>query len=722
MSVSYTVNGSVSYEVSGVYVNINTTLYMSTLTTLTGDSSLGSKVSEFETQLKSNGSASVSDTAKHSYNYEYASYSEESGFNAETTPKSDNIPINYGSYIEDQTAYAYYIIVKIENIAENKINAVLDLGDTSMLNSYVKPNMTQTNIDANSTQYFVIGMSLKDATIGVNETFNYHFTITPGELQEPTLYQQTYTQVVENPTGFMLSSYDDESSAVDIAQNEFLLQNMEYAQSWDMFVAMQNLKLDISESSIQNLSSMTLNVSTQSSFMMFFVFGKAYSKDDITSAINSAIQGDSTNLLGSSVYAGSDSFDVTIKSGQLSTQNSADICVVLLSMDPIQPVSDLTLKLTSVSVTSETANSVKIGEIPVDTSLVVSANNSILFDVSYEGTKLQAQVFNFKITNFYPKEPFIVMASALAADGIMVTVKGNFLSSDTDAIFNIFNKLIQGEQVETLLPISNDDSWKFTQEIYDNYFDGGTLEFAIIVVLPAGSSIDGMPILQIGFKSSEYSYTLNEDGESYTAEFIGNRSSIEVPTEYQGKKVTGFKISTGGMSSIVVPEGITDISLNNSTYSQIGISSITIPTTIESVEINTPGSCSFEINFKINLNNINDWLSSKYYDIRYYCSQNSSDYILSFDFYVDGTQVKNIDLEDVTELPEYAFAYADQIQSVTLGEKIEKIGGYAFYGCTSLNSVNFEEKETPWTILSYSGSIAAIITSTEVNDPSKMAQ
>ena len=484
MSVSYTVNGSVSYEVSGVYVNIDTTLYMSTLTTLTGDSSLGSKVSEFETQLKSNGSASVSDTANHSYNYEYSSYSEESGFNAETNPKSDNIPINYGSYIEDQTAYAYYIIVKIENIAENKINAVLDLGDTSMLNSYVKPNMTQTNIDANSTQYFVIGMSLKDATIGVNETFNYHITITPGELQEPTLYQLVGDQYISQ------------------------------------------------------------------------------------------------------------------------------------------------------------------GEIPVDSSLTITANNAVSFDFSAMADGAELQVFNYRIDNFYPKTPFIDITSLqphIYNSGMFLcALNGNYSSDDSEYVVStVLEVLTSGS--DATFPVSTDGTLISSQEIYDSYCTSdGTLEFAIVWLSGESQNPGELLILQIGFRGGEYQYTLNED-DTYTAEYVGKEKSIEVPTEYQGKKVTSFKIETNNMDSIIVPEGIKNVSISNHLTSGCTFNEVSLPTTIESIELDTTSSTSMSINIKINLNDINDWQNEKYDILRYYFSDenNYNTFYGTISLYVNGVFVQD---------------------------------------------------------------------------------
>ena len=205
LSVSYTLSGSVSYELSDVFVYIETKLYLSTSSSLTNSTTLESKISEFETTLPN----AASETIVHStYRDSYSSNTSDALGKEEDSHTSSNLPINYGAYQADTSAYAYYIVVKIQNLADNTINAVLYLGDTSNLNSIIDVNHNSTNIQGRETIYFVIGMALDDATISVNnQTFSYGITITTGELKKPTLSQQTYSAPVpvEDASGFMIA-------------------------------------------------------------------------------------------------------------------------------------------------------------------------------------------------------------------------------------------------------------------------------------------------------------------------------------------------------------------------------------------------------------------------------------------------------------------------------------------------------------------------------------
>ena len=50
-----------------------------------------------------------------------------------------------------------------------------------------------------------------------------------------------------------------------------------------------------------------------------------------------------------------------------------------------------------------------------------------------------------------------------------------------------------------------------------------------------------------------------------------------------------------------------------------------------------------------------------------------------------------IDGLPVTEIAEKAFENAKKLKSLTIANSIEKIGQYAFQGCTALSAINFEE-------------------------------
>ncbi len=183
MSVSYTVNGSVSYEVTDVFVDIETSLYMSTLDTLTKDDELKSNVSSIYEGLKGTGVSTQNIAQSTEYGTsEYSSYTQEGGFDKTEKPTSKPLPIKYGSYIENDSAYAYYIAIKVTNNAENTIYAVLDLNldevSESQLNSIIDANQTTIELQGNTTEYIVVGMALDDATTGVSgQEFNWTLNV-----------------------------------------------------------------------------------------------------------------------------------------------------------------------------------------------------------------------------------------------------------------------------------------------------------------------------------------------------------------------------------------------------------------------------------------------------------------------------------------------------------------------------------------------------------------
>lgn len=186
MSVSYTINGSVSYEVDRAYVNISTTLYLSK-EGLANQSSLNGKISALYQEISTNGldnadlnSLSMVESTKYTDN-PYFSVNDNGEINQDFSPKSGEMDINYGSFSQtstDESAFSYYIVVKIENIGSNMVYVNLDSSSLQAENSIVKANAETLSLDGKvdktDVDYFVIGMALDDPTKSIPEQqFNY---------------------------------------------------------------------------------------------------------------------------------------------------------------------------------------------------------------------------------------------------------------------------------------------------------------------------------------------------------------------------------------------------------------------------------------------------------------------------------------------------------------------------------------------------------------------
>ena len=78
-------------------------------------------------------------------------------------------------------------------------------------------------------------------------------------------------------------------------------------------------------------------------------------------------------------------------------------------------------------------------------------------------------------------------------------------------------------------------------------------------------------------------YTLNEDGESYTAHGYGPATGLKnivIPTTYEGLPVTAIAdFSHGPLENIYIPEGVVIID-NNAFANCSKLKSITVPSTV----------------------------------------------------------------------------------------------------------------------------------------------
>lgn len=226
-SVNYSLGGSISYEVNDVFVNINTSLYLSNSTELTSgdllDDSVGSIDSAlsqgtFDSNLSTLGVVKSIVFQDNIYN----SYTPEGGFDDSANPGVQNIPLNYGPFVQDTEAkeeksFAYYIVIKIQNNGSNVIHAILDLGDTSTYNSNISTNKTRVEMQGKETAYYVIGMSLNNPTDPITDiSFSYTIQLNNGAL--PVLRLSDYQFQLNADKTASLLSYGGMNTVVDVPE------------------------------------------------------------------------------------------------------------------------------------------------------------------------------------------------------------------------------------------------------------------------------------------------------------------------------------------------------------------------------------------------------------------------------------------------------------------------------------------------------------------------
>ena len=180
MSVSYTVNGSVSYEVKDVFVNVELSVYRA-LSEAPVDSS--KNTTNLNTIQSAGDNIPAEDFGALSYTDGFSTYKG----NTVTKPGEPygktltNIDLVYGSPDNENQGYAFYIVIDIENLGSETINAVVQ-NDIIPENTLTEKT-SDIEIEAKNTGRIVLGLSLEDVTKGITKSsFGYTIAITRGQL------------------------------------------------------------------------------------------------------------------------------------------------------------------------------------------------------------------------------------------------------------------------------------------------------------------------------------------------------------------------------------------------------------------------------------------------------------------------------------------------------------------------------------------------------------
>ena len=184
LSVSYTVSGSVSYEIQDVFVSVTRKVYRA-LSETPVQSSHSGNVTELKT-------AQTIDTSKYddigagdsfsTYDNGKVTSSGQDYTYPEDGDESKNIDLTYGSPTGNETqGYAFYIVIDIHNLGSEIINAQIT-APTSLENTILRDS-GNVEITANGTERIVLGLALDDVTTGITSAdFTYKITISCGEL------------------------------------------------------------------------------------------------------------------------------------------------------------------------------------------------------------------------------------------------------------------------------------------------------------------------------------------------------------------------------------------------------------------------------------------------------------------------------------------------------------------------------------------------------------
>ena len=216
LSVSYSINGSVSYEINDVFVELDLSVYRALSTTPVNSATHNQNVSTIK---EAGNNISETDFGKLSYTDHKSTY--ENGVvtnpGQEWSTSSSGLDLTYGSPTEDNQGYAFYIVIDIHNLGSEIINAQIT-APTSLENTILQDS-GNVEITADGTERIVLGLALDDVTKGITSAdFTYTITISRGELPIEPITDMTFTVDEENKTA-TLTSYIGSGGDVTIPES-----------------------------------------------------------------------------------------------------------------------------------------------------------------------------------------------------------------------------------------------------------------------------------------------------------------------------------------------------------------------------------------------------------------------------------------------------------------------------------------------------------------------
>lgn len=222
VNVTYTINGSISYEVNDVFVQIETKVYRSKAKQAMDLQTLKTTAqTDFE-----NKTFSEIDTTKYElYKDDIETFSSLNATEEPATGSAENININYNQ------SYQYYIVVNIKSYTSDLktfalVNKVTEgensnVYTTPYANDIIKPENVTFDDATNKGKTLVIAYGINDpkTSVGNDNSFEYSIKVEKGEyIEDTSTYadEGLYFDFNEDGKTVTLSSYSGSATEVSI--------------------------------------------------------------------------------------------------------------------------------------------------------------------------------------------------------------------------------------------------------------------------------------------------------------------------------------------------------------------------------------------------------------------------------------------------------------------------------------------------------------------------
>lgn len=183
INVTYTIGGSISYEVQDVFVKITTNVYK----VEGSEPKSQSEMKEDIAVLKTKALSGIDTTKYIPSQTNLGVYDSSKEISSSNKNSAEGIDIVYGKDSTGKLYYTYYVVINIENLSSRTdVCAYIEDKTTAEVNSITTTNTYINNISStNETKNIVIGYSLKDKTQSIDSVaFNYSLTASFDEYVE----------------------------------------------------------------------------------------------------------------------------------------------------------------------------------------------------------------------------------------------------------------------------------------------------------------------------------------------------------------------------------------------------------------------------------------------------------------------------------------------------------------------------------------------------------
>ena len=191
-SVTYTISGTVSYQIVDVFAKINA--YVFKVTDQTSSADMKKNIDTLATMLPENiQNSATASNSNLSYVFDQKLDEFDTTVDLEKTNVSQelDITLGQGANLEDIGYYTYYIVINIENLADRAVNAMLS-DKTKYTNLISSSNYIQNNITKDASKNLVVAFSIKDKTQSIEEAeINYSIEVSYTEYVLPVLYNSS---------------------------------------------------------------------------------------------------------------------------------------------------------------------------------------------------------------------------------------------------------------------------------------------------------------------------------------------------------------------------------------------------------------------------------------------------------------------------------------------------------------------------------------------------